>query len=208
MENIFDYFTPDLFWFLICVFNFLCNVISFFRTGNLSKKTKNYLEDFFMAKFSNFKSELNKKFSQSFDTEVTQYRLNKSTGLLEELPDKIDLQQRIDSYKDTALQSMLSALDPVTSLDTAISTRNELMDELDALRSSMDFRSDMCEKYKLDPYLSFEDLEKELLSLSSEAKGQVEALSNVKQKFDKEVKDNGLSQTSSTPISSDTSQRS
>lgn len=138
------------------------------KEDNLKYRTANYRE--------NVKSP-----SQEFDTEISQYRLNKSSGELEELPDKLDLKQHIQSAVDQALPNMLSHLEPPTTpLDEVVDLHNDLLDSLDYLREADEYRLSLTQKYNLDPRTSLDKVLKFLSDEELVQRGKISALQSNK----------------------------
>lgn len=154
-------------------------VLVLFRGKYFSKKEINQILEVISEMKNRLPSyrEKDKAIGTSFDTEVTQYRKNKQTGLLEELPDKLDLQALTNSTRETALSSILQRLDPVlSSEDKLVSEADDLMDKLDVLRSADDYRRDLCERYSLDPVTSLDDVLAHLKAEKSLVDSQIELL--------------------------------
>lgn len=119
------------------------------------------------------------KDSQSFDTVVVTYKLNKSTGELVE-SDKIDLQQLLNSHRESVLQEVLSRLEPSpSSLELVQDMRNDLLDDLDFMRDADSTRIELCEKYGLDVATPYDTLVSHLKSESDKLTGQIETLKKV-----------------------------
>lgn len=201
-EDILDFlFDFDIFGILKFIVLLILGIISFRRTGKVSQNLKGEIEDM-KNRLPNYR-ETAKPVSQNFDTVVPQYRLNRSSNELEELPDKLDLQEHINSSRDTSLIEILKSLEPVeTERDRILSVRNELQDNLDFAREADEWRLDMCEKYNLDPYSTYDDVIKYLNTQSSVVKGQLDVLNN----SIKGVQD-GLSQETQTFSDSATSEQ-
>lgn len=120
------------------------------------------------------------KASQSFDTLVSQYRLNKSTNLLEELPDKIDLQELVNSCRSSILSEILSRLEPVPSeVDKVVDMRDELMDNLDLMREYDNTRLELCSKYNLPDTTTYEQLNELLTSERDKLSGKISELQKI-----------------------------
>lgn len=129
--------------------------------------------------------------SQSFETEVAQYRLNKSTDELEELPDKLDIQQLVDSSAPSALDNMLQSLEPqLSEEDEIIDLHNEQLDDLDRFREADDYRLEICERYGLSPYTSFKKVLEYLQTQEAETRGKISVLQQ--QKIKKESVEDGV----------------
>ena len=120
------------------------------------------------------------KFTQTFDIYVTQYRLNKSTGELVELPDKLNLQELINSSASTCLQSQLEKLDltSVTEADKIVELQNDLTDKIDYLAEAQEYFDDMIDKYHLPAGSSWNDVLVHLQTLKNNADAELQALQN------------------------------
>lgn len=175
-------------------FNSLVGIITFFRTGKISSKFKNFIGGFNMSKTTEKKSvSVNDSYAQSFVYEIKQYRLNKSTGELEEMPDKLDLFQLIQSNKDCALKSILQSLEPVDPNQEIIDLKEDLTNDLDDMLSFEEAKLDMCERYGLDPHSSFDTVLAHISAEKARVEGEISALNSLK---DKEV-NNEVSQKTS-----------
>lgn len=181
----------DIIWIIVLAINFVLNIIQFFKTGGISKRTKSILEDYMKYRLPNYR-ETEKSPSQSFETEVTQYRLNKSSNELEELPDKLDIQQLVDSSVSSALDNMLQALEPqLSEEDEVIDLHNEQLDDLDRFREADDYRLEICERYGLSPYTPFKKVMEYLQTQEAETRGKISVLQQQKN-IKKESVENGL----------------
>lgn len=122
----------------------------------------------------------NDEFVQTFDVYVTQYRLNKSTGELVELPEKLNLQEFINSSASTCLQAQLEKLDltSVTEADQIIELQNDLSDNLDYLSEAQEYFDDMIDKYNLPADSSWNDVLVHLQQLKQNADAELQALQN------------------------------
>lgn len=173
----------DIIWIVVLAINLVLNIIQFFKTGSISKRTKSILESESMKyRLPNYR-EIEESPSQSFETEVTQYRLNKSTDELEELPDKLDIQQLVDSSAPSSLDNMLQALEPqLSEEDEIIDLHNEQLDDLDRFREADDYRLEICERYGLSPYTSFKKVLEYLQTQEAETRGKISVLQQQKNK--------------------------
>lgn len=188
-----DFDFLDIVFYSFC---FLFAVISFIRTGRSSKNINKILEVYKELKYRlpNYR-EFEDSPSQSFDTEVVRYRLNKSTHELEPLPDKVDIQQVVQSAENMALPNMLQHLEPVDSpLDEAIDLHDDLLDKLDYFREADAYRLSLCEKYNLSPKLSLSQV---VSKLSDEAEALRDRISDFQNSQKKEVVVNESSQVDS-----------
>lgn len=89
-----------------------------------------------------------KVFAQTFPRFKVQYRLNKAKNRLEELPDKVDIQELINSDKEFALHSILDKfLGVPESISVVSHDRN--IDKLDLLNEASDLINDYCDSNNL-----------------------------------------------------------
>lgn len=190
-EEVIDFFLEyNIFELVKFVVLLIVGLISFKRTGSVSKNIKGELDEM-KHRLPNYR-ENEQSPSQSFKSVVDTYRLNKSTNELE-IDDKLDLQERTNSSRCLALCEILDTLEPqVTALDEIIDINNELQDDLDVMTSFEDWKNDACGRYDIDPRLSMDKISKILNDKKASAE---EEYSNLKQSISsniKEVKDNAL----------------
>lgn len=183
LTQIFDFLDIDFVDFIFYVVLFVFSCVSLFRNGRISKNIILFKEEFMKYRTANYR-EIEDSPGQAFDIEVDQYRLNKSTNELEVLPDKLDIQQVVQSSADMALPNMLQHLEPVADdFEQVVDVHNDLLDKLDYMREADVFRSDMCVKYGLDPRTSFNKVLDFLSDQEKFTRGQIDVLKNK----DKEV---------------------
>lgn len=119
------------------------------------------------------------KDSQSFDTVIKTFKLNKFTGELVE-SDSLDLQQLINSNRESILQDVLSRLEPAPGvLEQTLDVRDDMQDKLDMLRSFDDSRLSLCEEYGLDPSTSYDNIVSYLQTESERLDGRISELKKV-----------------------------
>ena len=166
----------DIIQYVVYFLSFIFCTVTFFRTGKINKKLYGGIS---------MKEEVKKdakkdEFAQTFDIYVTQYRLNKSTGELVELPDKLNLQELINSSASTCLQSQLERLDltSVTEADKIVELQNDLSDKLDYLVEAQDYFDEMIDKYNLPADSSWNDVFVHLQTLKNNADAELQALQN------------------------------
>ena len=80
------------------------------------------------------------------------YRLNKTSGRLEDSGDRVDIQQLVDSCKSLALDMLLDKFLPQVDDSEDIAVRGELLDDLDLLQESHERACYWREKLGLDEY--------------------------------------------------------
>lgn len=137
-------------------------------------------EDILKYRTANYRDKVHSP-AQSFATEVDQFRLNKSTNELEKLPDKLDIQQLVQSAEAQALPNMLQHLEPeLTEEDVVVDYHNDLLDNLDMMREADNYRLGLCEKYKLNPTLSLDKVIAYLNEQEAVQRGKIEALQKAK----------------------------
>ncbi len=166
----------DIIQYVVYLLSFIFCTVTFFRTGKINKKLYGGISMKDVVKKDVKKDE----FTQTFDIYVTQYRLNKSTGELVEMPDKLNLQEFINSSASTCLQSQLEKLDltSVTEADKIVELQNDLSDKLDYLAEAQDYFDEMIDKYHLPADSSWNDVLVHLQTLKNNADAELQALQN------------------------------
>lgn len=96
--------------------------------------------------------------AQSFNPLVTQYRFNKATEELEELPDKLDIQKFVDSSLNTALESMFDKFLQPDAQSVISDSIDDHRDTLDRLCDAMDFVEEVKDKYGMSDVASVKDV--------------------------------------------------
>ncbi len=179
MINLKEFFAnfsfEDIIQYVVYLLSFIFCTVTFFRTGKINKKLYGGIS------MNDVKKDVKKdEFVQTFDVYVTQYRLNKSTGELVELPDKLNLQEFINSSASTCLQSQLEKLDltSVTEADKIVELQNDLSDKLDYLAEAQDYFDEMIDKYHLPADSSWNDVLVHLQKLKNNADAELQALQN------------------------------
>lgn len=164
----------DIIQYVVYFLSFIFCTVTFFRTGKINKKLYGGIS----MKDDVKKVAKNDEFVQTFDVYVTQYRLNKSTGELVELPDKLNLQEFINSSASTCLQSQLEKLDltSVTEADKIVELQNDLSDKLDYLAEAQDYFDELIDKYNLPADSSWNDVLGHLQQLKQNADAELQAL--------------------------------
>lgn len=166
----------DIIQYAVYLLSFIFCTVTFFRTGKINKKLYGGIS----MKDDVKKDAKKEKFVQTFDVYVTQYRLNKSSGELVELPDKLNLQEFINSSASTCLQAQLEKLDltSVTDADKIVELQNDLSDKLDYLAEAQDYFDDLKDKYQLPADSSWNDVLVHLQTLKNNADAELQALQN------------------------------
>ena len=166
----------DIIQYAVYLLSFIFCTVTFFRTGKINKKLYGGISMKVDVKRDAKKDE----FVQTFDVYVTQYRLNKSTGELVELPDKLNLQEFINSSASTCLQAQLEKLDltSVTDADKIVELQNDLSDKIDYLADAQEYFDDLIDKYQLPADSSWNDVLVHLQTLKNNADAELQALQN------------------------------
>lgn len=152
MEKLIDYLP-----YIVSALLFFVNVLSMVYTRKTGKSIHN-LEDTSMKYRTADYREKASAVAQTFDPLVTQYRYNKSSGELEELPDKLDIQKLIDSHVQTSLEAMFDKFlspDEHALKQTVI---EDDRDDLDRLSDAMEFADELRQKYGLDDTASLGEI--------------------------------------------------
>lgn len=95
-----------------------------------------------------FFMKVKKVIAQTFDRFKVQYRLNKAKNRLELLPDKVDIQELINSDKEYALQSILDRFLGVPEQVNIVSHQRNI-DKLDLLNEASELINDYCDSNNL-----------------------------------------------------------
>lgn len=102
---------------------------------------------------------------------ITDYKYDEVTGELVELPTKRDIQAEIDSFAQTALESVFDRFMPVKDLspdEQAVEYRQRITDDLSLLAEASQVAEDYKEELKLDPKLSISEVYKQVFLKSEE----------------------------------------
>lgn len=133
-------------WETVCtVFLALISIIFSFlnwrRTGSVRVSLKNFLDGENMIKPMSLKqAEKEKPAPQSFSEYKKDYVLNSATNELEVLPNPVNIQAKIDSYLECALDRVLERLTPnvVEERDTIQEDFQNSVDDLASLGEAME----------------------------------------------------------------------
>lgn len=159
-----------------CIALILCVLNAIFSKG-ANKKIKEIVMKY---RTPNYREKVEAE-AQSFDPLVTQYRYNKTTGELEELPDKLDIQKLVDSSLNTALEAMFDKYLP-SEIDDIEQDLTDNRDKLDRLSDAMNFADTLKEELKLDPFASIADVNIALQKRIDEAVAAQKAKDSEEQK--------------------------
>lgn len=108
----FDFFVSywqDILTFGLFVGGLICAIVTFFRTGSISKTIK-ILKEVEELKYRNVDTRSNEK--QSFSEIIKDYILNTATNELEELPIPKNVQDKIQSFIGSSLEMALEKFLP------------------------------------------------------------------------------------------------
>lgn len=148
------------------IFFFIISIMLYRKTGNVKYLTEALEEMKFRTASYNVTEKADDKTgevktevlraSQSFNKLVPIYRLNKVTGELENTGEFVDIQEQIDSFKETALNSMLERFMPQVVDDTADLTQVD--NDLDFLAESFDIAEEYRERFNLPDKMSHKEI--------------------------------------------------
>lgn len=198
MQEFFDEWLPLIQW----LFYALIFIISFCRTGSVKSalealkkeidmkyRTPDYRENQGdTVDDDGVVTPYRDEYAQAFDNFQTKYVYNRKTKDLEEEPEKVDLQELVNSSRDVALQKVLQQfLPPQTQLDLAQDALTDMQDVLDASMEFKDMLEDYREKFEM-PVEDFteDDVVNEIRKRSESLKNDLEAFMNKSQKGDDE----------------------
>lgn len=159
----FDFFVSywqDILTFGLFIGGLICAIVTFFRTGSISKTIK-ILKEVEEMKYRNVDTRSNEK--QSFSDYIKDYILNTATNELEELPIPKNVQDKIQSFIGTSLEFALEKFLPkarsydeycsdLTSVPTDViaDVYQSRVEDMAALAESME----VAEKYRSEFGLS------------------------------------------------------
>lgn len=135
----------------------LAFLITFIRTGSISKSIKN-LKEVQDLKYQTQEDRVQP--SQSFSETVPDYVLNPSSNELERLPVDKNIQEYIQSFVDTALANALERFLPkvISEDDDTVESYADKQADLGSLADAMDIAEEYREKYNLPDSYSMADI--------------------------------------------------
>lgn len=142
-------------------------IITFVRTG----KIKNIDKEIRDMKYRTLDyREKEKPEGTSFAYEVPQYRLNKQTNRLVELPVKKNLQESLNSFRDVALTEVIERYMPVdtTQESPVLDAYGYNSDRLDVLLTACDYADELRSKYGYTDEMSLLDMINDLQAKNEE----------------------------------------
>lgn len=121
-------------------------IVTFVRTGKI--KTINNEVKEMKYRVASYREKQEPK-ATTYAIEVPQYRLNKQTGELVELPTKKNLQEALNSFRDVALTDVIERYMPVdqTSESPVLEAYEYNSDRLDALLIASEYTNELRKKY-------------------------------------------------------------
>lgn len=124
---------------------------------------------------------------QTFETLKPVYRLNPATNELEKTDEVIDIQEIINSCRETCLQTVLERFFPTETTENVVQeTYSNMLDDLDYFREM----SNVAEEYKiklgLPADLSIQQVFEKVQTKSNDLKSQLEKLKEQKKDEKKE----------------------
>lgn len=151
---------------------------SYFLTENVDEKTGEVVKT----------ENPSLKFSQSFNSLVPIYRLNKVTNELEKTDEFVDIQEQINSLKEQALESMLDRFMPKLVDETADYTN--VKGDLDMLTESFAVAEEYREKFNLGDNVTIQDIFQYVDNYSKELKKKLETKTQVVEEIKQGVQGN------------------
>lgn len=168
---------------LLAISGFICFIVTLFRTGSIKKSINKFLE-VFELKYDTIDSKRNEeKFAQSFSELVDDYILDPQTGMLEKLPQKKNIQAKIQSYLDCALDRMLEKFLPnvVEERDEVAGNFTRAKEDLAVVGEAMEVAEDYRVQLGMDEKASLSDIYTKLGQLSEELKLKLSDLNKPKE---------------------------
>lgn len=144
------------------------------------------------SKTANYR-EKNGVVKQSFDKLIPQYSLNTRTNELVETPDKLDIQELINSNLESCLERVLMRLMPQQVDDGSVALLDDLEDDLDVMNEAFTAAEEWREKLGLSETLDtaavFGELEKYSNTLKAQLNKNKEVKPNVETQKEKSTPD-------------------
>lgn len=126
--------------------------------------------------------------AQTFENLKPIKRLNKSTGLLEETGEFIDIDELVKSSLSTTLDRILDRFLPAQDAeDELVAERNALADDIDVLQDSFTLAEEYKQRYSLDENMSTHDVFKKLNEMYADMSAKIAESQNIIKNIDKEV---------------------
>lgn len=162
--------------FVLAVVSF---VVTLFVKHSVKKSISNFKEVLNMSKNPTYQTAFTRVSpSQSFSETVPDYRLNPDTNELEELPLPRNIQAKIDSFVESALDRALKRFQPEVSAtvdDVAERLDNSTLD-LSSLAEAMEIAEKYREQLNLPDNYSMSDIYGAVDKYSSELKNKLSSL--------------------------------
>lgn len=172
---------PELISFFVSGVSF---VVVLIKTKSLNEAIKSYKECI-------LEMQKGKSYSQDFTNSrfKTQYRFNASTGLLEELPTKLDLQALIDSNRETCLAQVLEKFLPTSALVDEVAVASKNISKLDEMLELTKKAESYKKSFGLADDLSIGEVFAEVQRRADNAKSELARFIAQKEMIDNEKKD-------------------
>ncbi len=134
-----EYLIPLIIGIISCI-------ITFVRTGKIKNINKEVSE--MKYRVASYREKEEPK-ATTYTLEVPQYRLNKQTGELVELPTKKNLQEALNSFRDVALTEVIERFMPLEQSSEApvLEAYEYNSDRLDALLIASEYANELRQKY-------------------------------------------------------------
>lgn len=165
--------------FIIFVLAVVSFVVTLFVKHSVKKSISNFKEVLNMSEKPTYRTVFTRVTpSQSFSETVPDYRLNPDTNELEELPLPRNIQAKIDSFVESALDRALKRFQPEVSAtvdDVAERLDNSTLD-LSSMAEAMEIAEQYREQLNLPDNYSMSDIYGAVNKYSSELKNKLSSL--------------------------------
>lgn len=184
-----DYNVLELIEYLIpVVVGIISCIVTFVRTGKIKTINKEVKE--MKYRIPSYREKEEPK-ATTYNLEVPQYRLNKQTGELVELPTKKNLQEALNSFRDVALTDVIERYMPVDQSSEApvLEAYEYNSDRLDALLIASEYACELRKKYGYSDTATLSDM---IADLQAKNEKIVQTIKNatVKEETKNESKEN------------------
>lgn len=160
---------------LACIISIICFMITFIRTGSVTKALKDFKEVNENMKFKTLSANSKIEHKQEFSDYVPDYVLNPVTNELERLEINKNIQAYIDSHVETALEHALEKFLPkVVEEDDNFVDYTQSVSDLGSLGEAMEIAEGYRERFNLPDSYSMSDIYSYVDNKSVELKKKLE----------------------------------
>lgn len=182
---------------VILVVSLIAFVVTLVRTGSIQKSVNTLKEIEEMKYRLPDYRQSNKKEKQGtvFTYEVPEYRLDKKSNTLVELPEKKNLQDELNSNRDVALTTSIERLMPDVESDNGVmEAYGYNADRLEMLVEYSEALNELKRKYAYDDDITLADIVKDLTARNKQILQSMQKQQSKKEEVSNESKENEQAQ--------------